>query len=256
MSVPVIAVVSPKGGNGKTTVTANLATAMARRTPPIVVDLDVHFGDIEYAFGLDPLYRLDDAVRIVHEGGQDEIDLLLAHHPSGVSALCAPHDPVAADRLQVGDMMRVVDRLAVLDRPIILDTAGGISEVTLSGLDRATEYVLVSATDVPSVQAGRKIIHTMSRLGLDTSRVHLVVNRATAKAGITVGDVEAALGMTAELAVPESQSLVAGMNRGSPVVEHDPGGAIANAFVQFANRLVPGEEQSTGLLGRFRGRGR
>jgi pilus assembly protein CpaE len=256
MSYPVIAVVSPKGGNGKTTVSANLAVALARRVAPIVVDLDVHFGDIEYALGLDPLYRLDDAVRIVNEGGQDEVELLLAHHPSGISALCAPHDPVSADRLRVEEMMEVVDRLKALERPILLDTAGGISEVTLSGLDRATEYVLVAATDVPSVQAGRKIIHTMGRLGLDTERIHLVVNRSTARAGITVGDVELALGMKAELTVPDSQSLVAGMNRGSPVTEHDPGGSIATAFDRFARRLVPVEEPTSRGLGRLRGRGR
>jgi pilus assembly protein CpaE len=221
-----------------------------------VVDLDVHFGDIEYALGLDPLYRLDDAVRIVNEGGQDEIELLLADHPSGVSVLCAPHDPVAADRLRVEEMMAVVDRLAVLERPIILDTAGGISEVTLSGLDRATEYVLVAATDVPSVQAGRKIIHTMGRLGLETDRIHLVVNRATARAGITVGDVETALGMKAQLTVPDSQALVAGMNRGSPVAEHEPRGPIATAFDKFARRLVPEAEPSSKAGGRLRGRRR
>lgn len=235
--VPVLAVVSPKGGNGKTTVCANLAASMARYTPVVVLDLDVHFGDVEFAFRLDPVFRLDDAVRLVSEG-DDDVEHLLTRHPTGVLALCAPSDPVAADRLHAEDVGRVVDRFVALGRPVLLDTAGGISEYTLEALDKATEYVIVSGTDVPSVQAGRKLIDTMSRLDMDLGRVHLVVNRSTSRSGLTAADVESALGLRAALFVPEHTSLTAGMNQGCPVTESDPRSPIGQAFDRFVRDLI------------------
>lgn len=251
---PSIAVVSPKGGNGKTTVSANLSVALARWTSPVIIDLDVHFGDVEFAFRLDPLYRLDHAVQLLGESPDADLEHCLAHHPTGVSALCAPADPVEGDRLDPGTVMTVVDRLLTLERPVVLDTAGGISEYTLGALDRATATVIVSATDVPSVQAARKLLATMRRIGMDHTEVHLVVNRSTAECGLSVADVEAALGIPASLSVPEHQALTAGMNQGCPVTESDPGSLIASGFEFLAARLLdvdPPDARTSGLLRRW-----
>ncbi len=253
-AAPVIAVVSPKGGNGKTTVSANLAVAMAHWSSPIVVDLDVHFGDVEYAFRLDPLYRLDRAVHLLEEFADADIEHCLANHPTGVSALCAPSDPVEADRLDPMSVMTVVDRFLTTGRPVILDTAGGISEHTLGALDRATSTVIVSGTDVPSVQAARKLMSTMDRIGMDHTEIHLVVNRSTSECGLSVSDVEAALGIPASLCVPEHAALTAGMNQGCPVTESDPGSLVASGFELLAARLLdvePTEIRTPGLLRRM-----
>ena len=248
---PVVAVVSPKGGNGKTTITSNLVAAMARISNPIVVDLDVHFGDIEYAFRLRPFHRLDTAIAELREHPQDGVEHLLTSHPTGVAALCAPADPVVADYLTADEVFPVVDAIIELDRPVVLDTAGGISDFTLGALDRATEVVMVCGTDVPSVQAVRKLLDTMDRLEMDTSHAHLVVNRATARCGLSVRDVETAVGRTAVVEIPEHSSLAAGMNQGSPVTETDPGSAVAAPFIEFARQLL-GVERGRGLRpGRF-----
>lgn len=251
-SAPVIAVVSPKGGNGKTTVSANLSVALARWSSPIIIDLDVHFGDVEFAFRLDPLYRLDRAVQLLQEAPDADLEHCLAVHPTGVSALCAPADPVEADRLDPTAVMEVVDRFLTLDRPVVLDTAGGISEYTLGALDRATTMVMVSATDVPSVQAGRKLLSTMRRMQMDHTEVHLVVNRSTAECGLSVADVEAALGLPAALSVPEHQALTAGMNQGCPVTESDPGSLISSGFELLAARILDVDLPETRSPGLFR----
>ncbi|MGA0330113.1 MAG: AAA family ATPase [Ilumatobacteraceae bacterium] len=235
---PVVAVVSPKGGNGKTTVSSSLAVALGRRHETVLVDLDVHFGDVEYALRFHPIHRLDDAVRRLQENSKVDLSSLLATHPTGVEALCAPSNPVEADRIEPAEAFAVVDRLIELGRPVVLDTAGGISDYTLGALDRATHIVLVSGTDVPSVQAGRKLIDTMTQLEMSVSKVHLVVNRSTTRVGLSVKDVEAVLGMSAVLEVPEHPSVAAAMNQGSPVTESSPQGPIARAFFDFSDRIL------------------
>lgn len=242
VKAPVVAVVSPKGGNGKTTVSSSLAVAMGRRHQTVLVDLDVHFGDVEYALRFHPIHRLDDAVRRLQENPKVDLATMLASHPTGVEALCAPANPVEADRLAPADAFAVVDWLIGLDRPVVLDTAGGISDYSLGALDRANQIVLVSGTDVPSVQAGRKLIDTMTQLEMPVSKVHLAVNRSTTRVGLSVKDVEAVLGMSAELEIPEHPSVAAAMNQGSPVTESSPQGPISRAFFDFADRILGVDE--------------
>lgn len=233
--VPTLAVVSPKGGNGKTTVSSNLAVALSRRIDSIIVDLDVHFGDVEYALRMRPTHRLDDLVAERHR--RDPVSMLSAH-PSGLDVLCAPQDPVSADRLSTEDVFAVLDALLRTNRPVIFDTAGGIGDFSLGALDRATRVVLVCGTDVPSVQAAKKLLLTMEQLGMGLSHVDLLVNRSDSHVGLSVTDVEEALGRQAAFTVPDHSSLAAGMNSGSPVTESSPRSSIAIGFQRYADSLL------------------
>jgi pilus assembly protein CpaE len=235
---PVIAVVSPKGGNGKSTVSASLAVAIARHRPAFLIDLDIHFGDVEYALRFQPAHRLNDAVSRLASNRQADIASLLTSHPTGVDALCAPNSPIEADRLSTQDVFNVVDNLIAIGRPLILDTASGISDFALGALDRATHILLVSGTDVPSVQAGRKLLETMRQLEMPMDRVQLVVNRSTTQIGLSVKDVEKVLGLPASLEIPEHQSVAAAMNQGSPVTESSPNGSIAKSFYNFSESIL------------------
>jgi pilus assembly protein CpaE len=235
---PVVAVVSPKGGNGKSTVSASLAVAIARHRPAFLIDLDIHFGDVEYALRFQPAHRLNDAVNRLAANPQADISSLLTAHPTGVDALCAPNSPIEADRLSTQDVFNVVDSLIAIGRPLILDTASGIGDFALGALDRATHILLVSGTDVPSVQAGRKLLETMKQLEMPMDRVQLVVNRSTTQIGLSVKDVEKVLGLSAALEIPEHQSVAAAMNQGSPVTEPSPNGSIAKSFYNFSESIL------------------
>lgn len=235
---PVLAVVSPKGGNGKTTIAVNMAVALARHTPTFLCDLDMHFGDVEYALRLHPVHRADKIINKYMENPAIDLSVLLTQHPSGVSTLCSPNSPVIADGINADQCFAVIDKLREMGRPLVMDTAAGISEFTLGAIERATHTLLVSGTDVASVQAGRKLLDTLAQLAMNTDNVCLVVNRSTSKSGLTVADVEAVLGLRAKLEVPENAAIAAATNDGSPLTESSITSPISQLFYNFAGDVM------------------
>lgn len=235
---PVLAVVSPKGGNGKTTIAVNLAVALARHVPTTLVDLDVHFGDVEYALRLHPVHRLDKIIEKFLENSAIDLEVLMAQHPSGVTALCSPNNPLTADGIDVAQCFAVIDRLRELGHPMVIDTAAGISEFSLGAIERATHTILVSGTDVASVQAGRKLLDTLTEFSMGTDNVQLVINRSTTRSGLTVSDVEKVLGMKAAFEVPEHVSIAVATNDGSPITESSVNSPISRLFYDFVGQIV------------------
>ena len=88
-----IAVLGPKGGTGKTLTTCNLAEALAASgASPVVVDLDLQFGDVGLALGLRPERTVYDLAIAGGSLDADKIESFLERHPSGASALLAAED--------------------------------------------------------------------------------------------------------------------------------------------------------------------
>jgi len=235
---PTVAVVSPKGGNGKTTLSVNLAVALARHAPTILIDLDIFSGDIEYALQLHPIYRLDDIVRRHEHNTTENLELLLTAYSRNLDAVCAPNTPVVADQLNPVLSLKAVDQLLKLERPTVLDTGAGVGPLTIGALDRATHVALVSSTDVSSIHASRKLLDTMTQLAMDMSRVSLIINRSNARVGLTTSDVEEVLGLKAALKIPEHENISASINSGVPITESDPSSSISLSFFHYANQIM------------------
>ncbi|MFT5530078.1 MAG: pilus assembly protein CpaE [Candidatus Poriferisodalaceae bacterium] len=237
----VIAVTSPKGGTGKTTVSVNLAIALVEAAPGevVVVDLDLQFGDVEYALRLKPEFTMADACRSRSRLDVTKLKGLLTSHPSGIYALCAPPSPAEADGLDPEAVATVIGLLASQFRFVILDTSGGIDEHTLAAVDAATDVVLIVSTDVPTVRSAQKSLAVFKQLGRDDRPWHVVLNRADARVGLSAADVEDAIGIETDARVPESRAVCAAMNHGSPIVECQPKSAASKSLVEFASRFLP-----------------
>ncbi len=86
----IIAVISPKGGSGKTAVASNLAVALAQRCPGrvVAVDLDLQFGDLATALSLTPEYTLAQLARTAQIDATT-VKLFLTPHESGLFVLAS-----------------------------------------------------------------------------------------------------------------------------------------------------------------------
>ena len=202
-----VVVISPKGGSGKTVIATNVAVRLAKRFPGdvVLVDLDLQFGDVASSLGLTPTYSMYTAT----QASGSEAALLKAYltpHSSQLLVLCAPDDPTEADDVKEGDAVRIVQELARLFAWVIIDTGAGLDDLTLAVAEAASDLILVSSTDVPSVRGIRKESMIMDQLGVRATR-HFVLNRSDAKVGLSPADISLATGFTIAASIPSSRSV-------------------------------------------------
>jgi pilus assembly protein CpaE len=234
-----IAVAAPKGGVGKTTIACNVAVGLALLQPGcvVLVDLDLQFGDVASTLGLQPAYFLEHAV--AKGAARDSLVLktVLARHPSGLYVVCGPESPATADRItptQVGHLLR---QLADEFLYVVVDTSPGLLEHTLTVLEEATDVVAVTSMDVSSVRGMRKELDVLDELGLLPEARQVVVNFGDRASGLTIGDVEAAIGSRVDIVLPRSRGVGASSNRGVPVIIDLPRDKAARNLRLLVTRL-------------------
>ncbi|SFP32151.1 pilus assembly protein CpaE [Geodermatophilus dictyosporus] len=251
----VITIASPKGGVGKTTVSTNLAIGLTAAAPQstVLVDLDVQFGDVASALGLTPEYTLPDAVQ--GPASQDTMVLktFLTQHPSGLYAVCGAESPAAGDTISGADVSRLLASLAREFRYVVVDTAPGLSEQTLAALDRATDVVMLSSMDVPGVRGLRKELDVLRELCMIPAGRHVVMNFADPKGGLSVRDVETAIGTGVDVVLPRSSSVPASTNRGIPLLQDGGREPVVKELRRLVSRF-----QATPIVrpGRYRAKHR
>ncbi len=235
-----IAVVSPKGGAGKTAIASNLAVGLAEAEPgeTVIVDLDVQFGDVGNAMRLAPEFTITDAVRQGDALDATTLKAFLTAHPSGAFVLCAPETPADADIVTTEAIDRILDLLAGEFRYVVIDTGAGLDENTLAAMERATDFVLVAGTDVASARAVRKEIDAFNLLGLITQRRHLVLNRADARVGLSAEDIEGTVGLEVSVSIPSSRSVPLSMNQGIPLLEGAQKSPVSRSLSELVRRLT------------------
>ncbi|MHA7277403.1 AAA family ATPase [Arthrobacter sp. Hz1] len=251
----VIAVVSPKGGAGKTTVASNLAVGLAANAPhaTVVVDLDLQFGDVASSLSIVADHSVTDAVHGPARRDTMVLKSFLSAHPTGLFALCAPDLPDSADQVSGEDVSHLLEQLSSQYRYVIVDTSPGLSDHTLAALDKATDFVFVSGMDVPSVRGLRKELDVLRELGLTPITRHIVLNSADQRDGLRLADVEATLGTKVDVVIPASRAVRISTNQGSPLLQGKKRDPASKALRKLLLRFDPPAPISSKGQGRHRG---
>ncbi|MFE6964542.1 CpaE family protein [Agromyces sp. NPDC057679] len=235
-----IAVVAPKGGQGKTTIAINLATGLAEISPNsvVLVDADLQFGDITAALALEPERTIVDAVS---DAADDEIVLktTLTHHADGFFVVASAPSPELGDQIRPGALARLIDRLRATFRYVVIDTTPGLGEHTLVTLEHVTDAVFVTNMGVPSLRALRTEFELLSTVGLMPGNRHIVVNQTDKNSGLTIKDVEKIIGAPVDIEVPKSSAVLLASNRGVPLIHDDVRDPAAKAIRSIVLRIAP-----------------
>lgn len=235
-----IAVVAPKGGQGKTTLAVNLATGLAEVAPNsvVLVDADMQFGDVVAALGLEPEQTIVDAVS---DAAADEIvfKTSLTHHDDGFFVVASAPSPELGDSISPEALGRLIDRLRSTFRYVVVDTTPGLGEHTLVALEHVTDAVFVTGMSVPSLRAMRTEFELLTTVGLMPGNRHVVLNQTDKLSGLTVRDAEHIIGAPIDVDIPRSSAVLLASNRGVPLIHDDVRDPAAKAMRSVVMRIAP-----------------
>jgi pilus assembly protein CpaE len=238
-TAPLVAVLGPKGGTGKTLVATNLAVALAQRDANVVlVDLDLQFGDIGLALGLSPEVTMYDLMRAGPPFDHEKLERHLIRHSSGVRVLIAPTRPDQASAVSIEFLRDIYASLRTMCDAVIVDTPPGFTPEVIATIDASSEVCMVGMLDSLSLKNTKLGLETLDLMGYDSDRISLLLNRADSRVGITPDDVSTIVGRPPDVSVPSDREIPRSVNEGTPIVAARPTSGAAKAFRTLADRYA------------------
>ncbi|MBX5467699.1 MAG: P-loop NTPase [Firmicutes bacterium] len=238
---PLLAVFSPKGGVGKSTLAANLACAAGGRTGAKValVDFDLQFGDLATLLGIEPRATVADAARLPSLT-QDALSRLLQPvEKTAVSLLASPLNPLEAEEITAARAVEILDALRRAYEVVVVDTALGYTDVNVAALDVADLILVVLTPDVVTV---RSVVRALDlfRDGFQypPEKVRLVLNRDGT--GLRRDEIAEALGRPIDFGLPSDGAWpVRAANQGTPLWLMNRQSQFVRATERIAEALFP-----------------
>jgi pilus assembly protein CpaE len=242
----VVAVFSPKGGVGRTTVAVNLAVAAATELGKdvVLVDGSFQFGDVGVLLNLNPKNKsIADLIPELDAGESDSLETFVIKHSSGIGVLLAPPSPEMAELITPASIKRVLEALRARHDLVVVDCTSWFNDTTLGILDTADMILTMLSLEITSIKNMRLFLEVAEQLGYETGKVRLVLNRADSTLGIKVVDVENSIGRKIDhTIVSDGRSVVYALNRGVPFFLSNREAQVSHDILRLASAVV-GERQ-------------
>lgn len=238
----VVAVFSPKGGVGRTTIAVNLAVAAAQELGKkvVVVDAAFQFGDVGVLLNLNLKNKsIADLAPELEAGELESIDTFVINHSSGVRVLLAPPSPEMAELITPAGVKRVLEALRARNDLVVVDCTSWFNDTTLAILDAADLILTVLSLEITSIKNMRLFLEVAEQLGYEEGRIELVLNRADSTLGIRIADVEHSIGRKVDhTIVSDGRSVVYALNRGVPFFVSNREAQVSQDILRLATSVA------------------
>jgi len=233
----IIAVVSGKGGTGKTSLCAAIATALAQAGEHVLcIDCDVGLRNLDISLGMSQM----DALSFL-EVCRGEYDIChAAVHPDfpELFFLTAPVN-CAPEEIHAEAFCAMLRRARRDFDYIFLDAPAGMDTMLRLVSSAADRVILVTGADPAAVRDAGRIGQVLELMGKDDIR--LIVNRVKPKMiasmAVTVDDVMDDAGLPLLGIVPEDENVTLAAAFGKTLLQHSRRSGAAMACKRIAKRI-------------------
>ncbi len=258
MTDKVITITSGKGGVGKTTATANIATALAGDGKKVVcIDADIGLRNLDVVLGLENriVYDLVDVI----EGRCRLRQAMIRDKRLPTLFLIPAAQTRDKSAVSPSDMVRLVDDLRTESDWILIDSPAGIERGFRNAIAPADVIVVITNPEISAVRDADRIIGLVE--AEEKGPVQLVLNRIKPEMVkredmLSPDDVVELLAIELIGIVPEDENVILSTNRGVPIVldgKSKSGQAFRNIAARLSGNDVPfiSLEDSNGFFGRI-----
>lgn len=263
----IIVVTSGKGGVGKTTTSAAIASGLAMKGyKTVVIDFDVGLRNLDIIMGCERRVVYD-FVNVIN--GEANLRQALIKDKRSEKLFVLPASQTRdKDALDLEGVGKVMDELAKEFDYVVCDSPAGIETGALMAMYYADTAIVVTNPEVSSVRDSDRILGILAsktkraKENLEPIKEHLLITRYSPER-VTQGEMLSVTDVTDILAIPligvipESKAVLRASNTGIPVTldeESDAGLAYTDAIERLLGkekplRFISGEKK--GFLSRL-----
>jgi septum site-determining protein MinD len=224
-----LAIVSGKGGTGKTTTAINLGTALVGYGRDVIVvdanfvnpNVSLHLGNPVLPFTICNALRNEKSIRQV-----------AYRHRSGLRIIPANVNDDFSDE-DTKNFSNVLLELMGTAELVIVDTSSHLTDDVVKSFDMA---LVVTNLEMPSVAEALKTVKRMERNGVKV--VGVVVNKVRGRNEISLDDVKSMIGKPVVCVVPYDEKVEESLVLKHPVTYLYPESKASKSFNELASRLV------------------
>ncbi|MBQ9601251.1 MAG: septum site-determining protein MinD [Neisseriaceae bacterium] len=244
----IIVVTSGKGGVGKTTTSASIATGLALRgKKTCVIDFDVGLRNLDLIMGCERRVVYD-FVNVIQGEASLHQALIKDKHCDKLFVLPASQtrDKEALNKEGVAKVLNELTQDMGFEY-VICDSPAGIETGALMALYFADEAIITTNPEVSSVRDSDRILGILQSKSLkaelgESVKEHLLITRYSPERVekgemLSVDDIKDLLRIPLIGVIPESKSILQASNSGEPVI-HQADSQAAEAYKDVVARLL------------------
>jgi len=251
-----IAVFSPKGGTGATTLAVNLAVALKQETdaPVLLIDTDLQTADVDIFLSVLGKHSVLDLLDFDSALEQETLERVAVQHTSGVMVLRGdPRLQFVESPVEPGQMGQLIrEIIEIWGGYIIFNTNNGLDRLTAEVLDIADTVLVVTTPQLSALRVTRNFLDLAEASEDENDKWKVVMTAYQGKTSLNITEVEEAIHFPIMATISEDAALVAiSINQGIPLISSNRKFAIAKDIVALADKvaeLIP--EAAQGRMGK------
>jgi pilus assembly protein CpaE len=242
-----VAFMGCKGGNGTSFVAANMAHIMANEFGKrcAFVDLDLQCGDASFYLGSGAnKHSLSDLTRQIDRLDEQLLASCLHAVSPRLNLLAAPHSLENAMAINPQDIEKVLTLVRNLHEHVVVDLPRNLNALTLKVLDMADVVYIVMQSQTPDVRDAQRLVNMMRALGLNETKLRLLVNRFKPRGWVSLTELEKAVGLKVQQSIPSGPEWVdESLHIGQPLSEVNNHNAVIHALREATGSLLESAPQ-------------